>query len=183
MAVIAGRLIGRAVIDDIGLVPFPIDGRVDTFEGKPDGVRPGAGRIVCCDDEVATAFNAGVDDVEAAVVPADVRGEDGLRDAPAGKVELAGAVDCVGDLGPVHKVFRRENRQTRKMRKGTVDEIIVVADPRHRRIRIVTGQYGIAKFALLRRDAFIRLATVAKLVEPRWGGRKGARYTQQERCT
>ena len=78
MPVIAGRFIGRAVVDDIGLVALPINGRVDPFKGQPDGVGPGTGRISGRDDEVVAASHAGIDDVEDTIMPANVRCEDGF---------------------------------------------------------------------------------------------------------
>ena len=167
MPIVARRLVGRAIVDDIGLVPFPVDRRVDAFEGEPDGVRPRAGRVLGGDDEIASAFDAGIGDVEKAVMPADVGREHALRRAAAGEIELFGPVDGIGDLSPVDKVFRREDRNTGEMSEGAVDEIIVVADPRDRRVGIIAAQDRIAKFAWTQGAVRCILATVAKFVKSR----------------
>ncbi len=137
VAIIARRLGGGAAVDDIGAVAPPIDGGIDPLEGQPDRVGPGARRVLGGDDEIAPALDAGVDEVEGAVVIADIGREHRLRDRATAEVELPRPVDRVADLGPVHEIGRVEDRQARKMGEGRVDEIIVLADPRDRRIGII----------------------------------------------
>ncbi len=116
----------------------------DIFD--PHRIGPGPCGILGGDDEIAAAIDAGVDDIEDALVMGDGGREHAARQTQPVEIQLAWPVDGIADLGPVHQVAAAEHRQAGEIGEGGGDEIIVAAHPRQAGIGIEPGQHRIAIF-------------------------------------
>ena len=140
-----GRLDGGQVrIGDVGpAVVVHEQVRVDAAEGEPDRVGPGPGRVRRRDDAVAVPLGPGREHVERALVMADGGGEDAARDAGPLQGELRGPVEHVPDLGPRHQVAAVPDRDARKGGERGVDEVVVLPDAGHARVRVKPQQHRV----------------------------------------
>ena len=119
------------------------DGSIPLDVRQPDRVRPRAGRVRRGDEEIAAAIDAGVEDVERAVMMLDRRREDAARQAEPVEIELLRPVDHIADLRPVDEVAAAEDRDAREVREGRSDEIIIVAGARDARVGVEAGRIGL----------------------------------------
>ncbi len=79
-------------------------------------------------------------------MPADVWREYAPGQSEVLEIKLAGTIDGVADLGPVHQVPAVEDRDARKPGEGRIDEIIIVADAGNARVGIEALQNRIGVF-------------------------------------
>ena len=99
-------------------------GRVDAVDiGQPHRVRPRPRRIARRQQIIAAAADARVEQVEDAVVPAEVGRIDPLPHVGLVELELARAVDGIADLGPVDEVAAVEDRNSGEPAEGRVCEV------------------------------------------------------------
>ncbi len=170
MAAVARRFVGLAVVDEIGLVAVPKQRRIDAVERKPYRIGPRPGRVLGGDDEIAPAAHAGIDDVIQAVVIGNVRRVNAVGYLAAGKIELPRPVDGIGDLRPTDQIPRMENRQAGEMGKGRIDQIIVLVDPKDRRVGVIPRQNRVAVLFFARLRRFLRPTGIGKPLEPDGAG-------------
>ena len=131
MSVVKHRALRNVVVDHPSrAVVVEEQRRINAGEAQPDRVRPWPGRILRGDDEIsAIAVEAGVGDVEGALVVAD-----GGCEQPAGQfilavLDLPGAIDGIADLPPRDHVTAVENRQAGEIAEGRIHQIEIIAHP------------------------------------------------------
>lgn len=128
-----------------GAVVVPGEVGIDAGDaGQRDRVGPGARRVGGGDQQVAAAADVGDDQPEAAVVVAQGRRVDA---AGGGRVrrqpQLAGPVEDVADLGPVHQVPAVQEGHAGEVLEAGTGEVVVLAHPADARIGEEAGDHGI----------------------------------------
>lgn len=171
VAVVAQRAGRHIVVDQPGAaVVVEEQRRVDALGVQPDRIRPRPGRVLGGDQEIApVAVETGVGDVERAVMVADAGGEQAAGERVVAVVDLAGAIDGVADLDPVHQIAALEHRQAREIPEAGSDQIKRVADADRRWVWIEAGQHWIAVLRVSGHRATV-IALVVHLGDQRRAG-------------
>ena len=115
-------------------MPLTPGSQTGSDQGPPRGPR--------CHNEVASPVDERARDVEKAVVVPYRRCKNPARDSQAVQIELFRPVHDVTDVVPVHKVTAVENRDSGKVRKRRVHDVVVVTHPANARIGIEPGKHG-----------------------------------------
>ena len=108
--------------------------------------RPGTGRILRRDDEVAAVAEIAVYDVEGPLVIADRGGHNAAVSRILVHIETVLRREHIGDLLPVSQIFAVKERKAGAQLEAGADQIIVVARSADGRVRIETGDDRILNF-------------------------------------
>ena len=134
--------------DQVHLPVFPEERGVDARHAvDEDRVAPGTGRILRRHDEIALSAADGVDvgrdHIEFPVVVADRRGEDAAARAAPAQVDLGRTVQDIADLLPVDQITAVEDRHTREILEGAVDQVEIIPDTADARIGVIARNHGV----------------------------------------
>ena len=118
---------------------------VDTLLLQPEGVTPGAPRVLGRHQEVAAVAHIGGNHIIGALMVANRRGIDAQPGVSSFQRQLTLTVEHITDQLPIDQVLGVIDGYTRERTEGRVHQIEVIPYPAHAGVGVITGNNGITQ--------------------------------------